>query len=173
MICKVRTLLKAFLEIAFLRKGPSEIPHSTLLFSAAAGLFLLVSILGVALEAGYSRSGLAIDLVLTAVAIGLYFLIVNIFGNSERFLRSLTAILGCSAVIGAASIGGRTILANWLNAENIGVFVEIMLLWSILVEGHIIARTIDRPWIIGILMAMAVFFAQLQVFVVIKPLFGS
>jgi hypothetical protein len=45
-------------------------------------------------------------------------------------------------------------------------------LWSIPVEGHIIARTIDRQWVIGFLIALAVLFAQLQLFAVLKPILG-
>ena len=40
----------------------------------------------------------------------------------------------------------------------------LTLLWSIPVEGHIIARAIDRHWYIGILVAIGVFFLQAMVY---------
>jgi hypothetical protein len=50
--------------------------------------------------------------------------------------------------------------------------VQLIWLWSIPVEGHIIAHTIERPWVIGFLIALAVLFAQLQLFAVLTPMLG-
>ncbi len=45
-------------------------------------------------------------------------------------------------------------------------------LWSIPVEGHIIARTIERRWLLGFMAAFAVLFVQLNLLAVLKPMFG-
>jgi hypothetical protein len=45
----------------------------------------------------------------------------------------------------------------------------LILLWSVPVEGHIIARAIDRPWFVGIIMAIAVFIIQLYLYAYLDP----
>ncbi len=172
MITGVRTLLTTFLEITFFRKGPSDIPDSSLLLVITAGLWFLAGFGGVVIDDTYDGDGFLVNLILTVIGIGLYSIIVNIFGNSERFLRALTAILGCGAIFNIVYLVGQLVLENLLGVEETRIFWELILMWSILVEGHIIARTIDRQMFIGILFAMAVFFAQLQVLVVVTPMFG-
>ena len=172
MIAHVRTLLTAFLEITFFRKGPSDIPDSSLLLVITATLWFFVGIGGVVIDSTYDGDGFLINLILTVIGIGLYSIVVNIFGSSERFRRALTAILGCGAIFNLVYLVGQLVLKNLIGVEETRMFWELILMWSILVEGHIIARTIDRQLFIGILFAMAVFFAQLQVLVVVTPMFG-
>lgn len=172
MIDDVRTLLLTFLETTFFRKGPSDIPNSPLLLVVAAGLWFLVGIFGMIVDDSYDSSGFLVNLILTVIGVGLYSIIVNIFGKGDRFMRAMIAVLGCGAIFNLTYLGGQSVLKNLLGAEESQIYWELILMWSILVEGHIIARTIDRQMFIGILFAMAVFFAQLQVLVVISPMLG-
>jgi len=99
----------------------------------------------------------------------LYAIVLKVFDKSERHMQALTAILGCGAIFGAALFAGRFVLTQLLSVSETAMYSEIILLWSILIEGHIIARTIERLWFFGILMALAVFIIQLQVFAYFKP----
>jgi hypothetical protein len=45
----------------------------------------------------------------------------------------------------------------------------LILLWSVPVEGHIIARAIDRQWFVGLFMAVAVFILQLYLYSYLDP----
>ncbi len=49
-----------------------------------------------------------------------------------------------------------------------GLIANLILLWSVPVEGHIIARAIDRDWYIGILIAVLVFGLQLIIYQIIS-----
>ena len=164
------TLFKTLLEIIFLQKGPEHLPRSSVLFVMLLGCWLLVGATGAILVDTYDGEGLLMDLVLTVVGFGIYAASLRVFEKSERLLQALTAILGCGAIFGTAMFAGRYILTTIFAVDETAMYSEIILLWSILIEGHIIARTIERPWIIGILFALAVFIAQLQVFAAIKPL---
>ncbi len=118
----------------------------------------------------YDGQALLVYLILTTFGFGLYAVVVKVFERSERLLRALTAILGCGAIFGVALFAGRYVLMTFLAVEEAPLFSELILMWSILVEGHIIARTIDRQWIIGFLIALAVLIGQLQMFAVLKPM---
>jgi hypothetical protein len=152
----VITLFKTFLEIILFRRGPESVPHSSALFVIVVAIWLMVGVVGIAAADSYSGSALLVDLILTITAFTLYAL--------------LTAILGCGAVFGAALFGSRWLLSIWLGEDQIITAAQLILLWSILVEGHIIAGAIERPRVIGFLIALAVFMAQLQLITLLQPM---
>jgi len=173
MIGGVLTLFKTLIEIILLRKGPDALPHSTALLLIVAGVWIAVGAIGAIAVDAYTGQSLLADLILTSFGFGMYAVVVKVFEKSERLLRALTAILGCGAIFGVVLFAGRYVLTTVLALEETPLFSELILLWSILVEGHIIARTIDRQWVIGFLIALAVLIGQLQMFSVLKPMLAS
>ncbi len=172
MIGSVLTLFRTLVEIILLRKGPDAIPHSSVLFVVIAATWFLVGVVAVLVIDSYTGSGLFTDMILAIVGLVFYALIVNSFGQSSRLIRCFTALLGCSIVFSVILFAGRLILPLLITETETDWAVQLIWLWSIPVEGHIIARTIDRQWVIGFLMALAVLFAQLQLFAFFKPLLG-
>ncbi len=88
-------------------------------------------------------------------------------------MRCLTAVLGCSIVFSVVLFGERLVLPLLLTENEIDWAVQLIWLWSLPVEGHIIARTVERQWFIGFMIALTVLFTQLQFFAVLKPMLGS
>ena len=172
MIGNVLTLLRTFAGIILLRKGPEDIPHSSVLFVIVTAVWLLVGVVAVMVVETYSGTGLLIDLVLAFVGLGIYAIVVSAFGQSVRLLRCLTAVLGCGIVFSIVIFGGRSLLPLLLTEGEIDWALQLIWFWSIPVEGHIIARTIDRQWGLGFLVALAVLFAQWQLIAVLKPVLG-
>jgi hypothetical protein len=109
----------------------------------------------------------------TFVALSLYALVMNVFGKPERIVRALTAILGCGAVFGAALFVSRAILSMSFGEGQVNSVALLIIFWSIAIEGHIIARTIERRWVVGFLVALTVFITQLQLISVLNPFFGQ
>jgi len=172
MIRNVLTLFRTFVEIILLRKGPDDIPHSSVLFVIVAAVWLLVGIVAVMVIESYQSSSLLIDLILAFVGLGIYAIVVNLFGRGERLIRCFTTILGCSIVFSILQFGGRLAFPVLLAEVEVDWALLLIWLWSIPVEGHIIARTIERQWILGFLVAIAVLFVQLNLLAVLKPMLG-
>ena len=172
MIGDVLTLFQTLVEIILLRKGPAELPNSSVLLLFVAGIWFAVGAIGAAVVDTYNIQALLADMMLTATGFGLYAIVLKIFERSERLLRVFIAMLGCGAVFGVALFGGRYVLTTFLSVEETSLFSQLILLWSILVDGHIIARTIDRQLVVGFLIALAVFIAQLTAFAFFKPVLG-
>ena len=173
MISSVLTLFKTFGQMILLRKGPQDIPHSSFLLVAVAFFWLVVGLLAVVFIETYMSSSLLIDLVLAIIGLGIYAVVVRIFGYGERLTRCFTALLGCSVVFSVALFSARLFLPTVMTENEAGWAVQLIWLWSIPVEGHIIARTIDRLWSIGFLIALTVLVGQLQLYAVIKPMLES
>ncbi len=169
MIGNVLTLFKTLLGIIFLQKGPEDIPHSPLLFTIVAVVWFAVGLMAMMLIDTYGNSGLFIDVVLAFAGLGIYAIIVNGFGRRARLVRCLTAILGCGVVFSIVLFSGRLVMPLLFTENEASWAIQLIWFWSIPVEGHIIARTIERPWVIGFLIALAVLFAQLQLFAIFNP----
>lgn len=173
MICSVLTLFRTFAEMILLRKGPEDLPRSWVLFIIVLFIWIVVGFAAVAVIESYESAGLLIDMVLAIIGLALYAGAIHAFGQSARILQSFTALLGCSVVFSFVLFGGRVVLPLFLTESESEMGVQMIWLWSIPVEGHIIARTINRQWVIGFLIAVAVLMAQLQLFAVIKPMLVS
>jgi hypothetical protein len=173
MISSVLTLFKTFGEMILLRKGPDDIPHSTFLLVLVAFLWFVVGLFAVILIDTYKNSSLLIDLMLAITGLAIYAVVVSVFGRRERLTRCFTALLGCSVVFSIVLYSGRLVLPMMVTENESELAVQLIWLWSIPVEGHIIARTVDRHWVIGFLIALAVLIGQLQLYAVFKPLLDS
>ena len=173
MICSVLTLFRTFAEMILLRKGPEDLPRSSVLFTIVVFIWIVVGLAAVAVIESYASSGLLMDMALAIIGLAFYAGAIHAFGKSARTLQSFTALLGCSVVFSIVLFGGRLVLPLFLTESEAEMGVQMIWLWSIPVEGHIIARTIDRQWVIGFLIAVAVLFAQLQLYGVIKPMLAS
>ena len=96
-----------------------------------------------------------ISLILTIINAIFYFLVILIAGYSGRYLQSLTAIFGVDAIITTIYLVGIIVVRQFADDTITLSFVWLITGWSVAVEGHIISRAIERPWAIGIAIAVA------------------
>lgn len=169
MIAGVLPLLKTLSDIMLLRKGPDAIPHSPLLLLVVGAIWLLVGLANVVLDDTYQNISFSVDLTLAAAALAAYAFVIMLAGHGERLVRAFSAILGCSAIFGIVLFVCGETLTTFLDDQQVRSVTTMLWLWSIPVEGHIISRTIDRHWYIGLLIAIVVFLLQLQLIAVIGP----
>jgi hypothetical protein len=151
----LQLLLKTFLDILLLRKGPDSLPKSWLVFYVALAMSVFMSIVTGEIVTEGENPMHDITLLLAIINAGFYFVVIQIAGFHSRFLQSLTAILGVDAVITFIYLVGFVVIRQFADESTTMSFVWLITGWSVAVEGHIIARTIERPWAIGI--AIAVF----------------
>lgn len=95
-----------------------------------------------------------VNMLLTAGNAAFYFLVVQIAGYQDRYLQTLTAILGVDAIITLVYLSGFVVVSRFFDPLTTLTFVWAITGWSVAVEGHIISRAIDRPWAIGIAIAV-------------------
>lgn len=169
MIQRVRTLFTTLLRIIFFRDGPEAIPNSPFLLVIVTACWLLTSVAALAILDSYHGVDLLIDMLIALAGIAFYSIVVTVFERRDRLLSCLSAILGCGVIFTLALFALRLVLPDVQPETAAGIFLQLIWFWSIPVEGHIIARTIDRPWVIGFLFAIAVLIGQLQLFAILKP----
>lgn len=157
-------LVKTLFDIVLLRKGPDSIPRSSVLFILIVGLWLFSSLVELVLIDRIDENDFLIGLFIALVVVICYAMVVVVSGHSSRVLQTISAILGCNALISLAFVAEFVLFTPFLGESISGPIAELIVLWSVPVEGHIIARAIDRHWYIGIAIAISVVIFQLLIY---------
>jgi len=164
----VLPLVRTLFEIVLLRKGPDSIPRSAVLFIMIVVLWFFSSLVVLALIEQFDESDFLLGLFTALVGILCYAAVVVISGHASRVLQTVSAVLGCGALISLAFVAEFVLFTPFLGQSISGIVAQLILLWSVPVEGHIIARAIDRHWYVGILIAISVFVLQFVIYNVVS-----
>lgn len=158
------SLVRTLFDITLLRKGPDSIPSSGILLLLVVGLWLFASLTILSLIEQYDERDFIIGLYTALAGVVAYTVILVAAGHASRAMRTMTAILGCGALISLAFVAEFVLFMPFLGPTITGIVAQLILLWSVPVEGHIIARALGRHWYIGIVIAIGVFVLQYVIY---------
>ena len=162
-------LIRTLFDITLLRKGPDAIPQSGLLLAVVVALWVLSSLVGLALIDRFDETDFFLGLFSGIAGIACYAAVVVLGGFGSRLTQTLTALVGCGALIFLVFVAQYVLFRPIAGDVVTGLVANLILLWSVPVEGHIIARAIDRHWYTGILIAIAVFILQYILYSLVAP----
>jgi len=169
MIESVLPLINTLFTILRLQTGPESIPRSPVVLFAVVAMWLVTVVFAIfAFDTAHADDFV---FVLTAAAAGLccYVLLLAAFGRSERLLPTLTSLIGCGTLLLAISALVFVSLKPFVGADDALLVAYPFTLWSVPVEGHIIARVLDKPFIVGFVFALGVFMLQILLQQYIDP----
>lgn len=161
--CRVAPLLpfiRTLFDIALLRKGPEHIPRSGVLLLMAIALWLFAVLTQLALIEQFSESDFALEVFSALIAITCYSTVVIGFGQAPRLTQTITALLGCGAILAVAFVFAYTFLLPFVGRAVMALVVWFVVLWSVSIKGHIIASAINRHWYLGLAIAVSIFVLQ-------------
>jgi hypothetical protein len=161
-------LIRTLLDIALLRKGPEDLPASGVLLFLSVVLSVLSSLAALTLIDRFDEDDFFLGLFSGLVGLSCYAGILFLSGKSARMLQTLSAIVGTGALIVFAFVAEYVLLTPVLGSATSGLIATVILLWSVPVEGHIIARAVDRHWYIGLVLAVGVFIVQYAINLIIS-----
>lgn len=148
-------LLRTFLEIIALRKGPGQVPSSSLLLLLSVGMMFVAAFCGMALIDELDATDLAIGLLTSGVLLVFYVGVLVVTGFARRSFQVLTCVIGCGALLTMLSIAEFVLFRPFIGQGLAGTVAVLIGFWSIPVEGHILARAIGQHWFVGIAIAVA------------------
>jgi hypothetical protein len=155
----LQALIYFFVELCLLRKGPQDLPASSALFGLALGADLVVGVIialsaGISAGIGLTRGGVEIALMLMLLYLALHFT-----GRLPRFTQTATALLGAGALIGLAAALPVAMLPAAGEGEPQPALAVLLFLglivWSVLVTGHILRHTFGLTLGQGAVIALA------------------
>ncbi|MEM1173252.1 MAG: hypothetical protein AAGA33_08720 [Pseudomonadota bacterium] len=153
-------LLLTFIDIALLRKGPEDIPRSSLFLVVASAFWFFVTLLNWALIASFTTFDIAVAVASVLFSLLAYGLFIAARGRQSRMAQCFTAILGATSCVSLVIV--LLVVAFPLDSAPLMVSLGLLLLWfwTVQIEGHIIARTTDINLMSGVAIAAFVFVVQ-------------
>lgn len=162
-------LLRTLFDILRLQKGPDAVPYSRMLFAGTVVFWLLAGIVMTLATPELEQRDFVLGTLIGVVGLVCYAAIIVFTGKRPRLLQATTAIIGCGALLSLIAVACDALLSALFRDSIASLFVTLILLWSIPVEGHIISHTIERHWYTGVAIAMGVFVLQLYLYSAIDP----
>jgi hypothetical protein len=142
----MKELIQLFTQIALLRRGPQDLPASSLLLVLTALAYFLVNFAVISVMPplkGWGGHPL-LDIVFT---FAWYFVLLRLAGRSERNLQTTTAVLGFQTVL-ALPIN----ISNWLVLRfvqdqiwqlPVALMFLMLLVWAVAANGHIVKAALE------------------------------
>jgi hypothetical protein len=158
---QVQLILRAFFDLILLRKGPEDIPRSTLLLALAISLAVAVNVLFYAVIETNNETDYGLEFATEMVKVVSYVIVLLLFGVTSRGTQTLTAIIACNAILGLLMTLVLVVSQPLTDNALDGALAWLITIWLILVEGHIISRAVQLHWITGIAIALVIFILQL------------
>lgn len=152
----MQALLKTWLDLALLRRGPGDLPDSVTLFGLAACAYLSAGALQAWLIYGGDRLAERIlaDLALVLLPV---WILLRATGRGHRYNQTTSAMLGVGALLGPVVVP-----LLWLSgpAERFPILGLVLygasvglILWYTLAIGHILRSALDLGRLAGVAIA--------------------
>lgn len=155
-------LIRTFLLIALRRLGPEDLPDSSLLFGLAVIAYAVAQVVIVLPLYGPGATLLRAVVLDVALLYACVWGLLRFTGRPARFRQTLTALFGTGALLTVLMVP----LNSWFTATSVPdqpavlptVGILLMLIWSLVVNGHIVARALSAPLGVGLVFSVIYFF---------------
>lgn len=172
-VAEIHTLVRPFVEICILRKGPQDLPASGMLLGISVCAHTLTSIVLSVVTLNGWRAILA-GITDTLLVLFLTGTLLYAHRQKTRLLQTLTAMTGTGAIITLVAIP----IFAWLysiersggGSPLAGLLVLGLIAWSLGISGHILRHALSIPYFLGIFIAFVFFWISHSVFTTLFPL---
>jgi hypothetical protein len=160
-VAEVQQFLRIFLDIVLWRRGPQDLPASSLLLAISVAAYIAVSALQLVLL-GESTATWLFFLVGDPLLLAAWvWLLLKLYGHPERYVQTAAAIFGTGALLG---LGLYLPLQMLMPAAGEGaapglaqLFAVLVLASFALVTGRILKLATDSNLFTGIAVALTYF----------------
>jgi hypothetical protein len=148
----MRELIRLYTQIALLRRGPQDLPVSTLLLVLTVLAYLLISLV-VSLILPPVKEQLPLSRWLVPLLIGTVFTLVwyaallRLVGRPERTLQTVTAVFGLQTMLAPPSIAFEWLMQRYIEDSTWQVPITcvglLLLAWLIAANSHIVRAALE------------------------------
>ena len=153
--------LKVFLDIVLWRRSPQDLPASRLLLWLCAATYVAVSILQLALLDQPAGAWLVFVVLDPILLVAGTWLLLKLFGKTERFLQTASAVLGTGTVLGLCLFlpvqWGLARLGVPAESTVAGLIALGMVVVFALVTGRILKLATDSNLFTGVTLSLTYF----------------
>jgi hypothetical protein len=162
-------LVSVFWDIVLLRRGPRDLPASGSLLVGVAAVYLATSVATARIGFGPSLA-IVRGLLDIGILVGAFSMLLALRRRGHRLLQTLTALLGAGLVLAPPNMA--LVLAARAHPTQDGALLllhftlVLLLVWEVIVTGHIVREALDVPLFTGI--AVATSYAALTIFIFLQ-----
>jgi len=157
----VQQFLRICLDIVLWRRGPQDLPASSLLLAIALGAYIAVSAAQLALLGETAATWIFFIVIDPLLLGGWVWLVLRVYGHPERFLQAASAVFGTGAVLGIGLYLPLQLIITGLGYEptsGLAQFFALLLVVAFaLVTGRIIKLATDSNLFTGIAVSLTYF----------------
>ena len=160
-MAQVQQFLRICLDIVLWRRGPQDLPASSLLLAIAVATYVAVSAVQLALL-GETAATWFFFLVIDPLLLGGWlWLVLRLHGHAERFLQTAAAVFGTGAVLGLGLYLPPQLIITGLGYDPTSglaqFFALVLVVVFALVTGRIIKLATDSNLFTGIAVSLTYF----------------
>lgn len=152
-------LLQTFLDIALWRKGPQDLPASRFLAMLVLLAYILASFVQVYLFKLPLRAAVLVIAVDVAMLAGWLWLVLAFFGRRQRFVQTVTALLGVGLLLTLVDIGVRALQLALGSGDLADFWLLLRFLVMALIMGRIFMHALDRGLLTGMALTVAIVYS--------------
>lgn len=140
-------LIRLYSQIAVLRRGPQDVPASTLLLIATIVSYFLINSAVTALLPALDGPWLPRLLLDVAFTLAWYALLLKLVRKPERIVQTITAVFGFQAVLAPVMV-----VSEWLALRYqhdavwqlpFSLIALVLLIWLIAALGHVVKAALE------------------------------
>jgi len=160
-VAQVQQFLRIFIDIVLWRRGPQDLPASGLLLVVAVAAYIAVSVVQLALLGETAATWLFFMVVDPLLLAAWVWLVLRLYGHSDRFLQTASAVFGTGAVLGLCLYLPLQVIVIGLGQQPTSglaqLFALLLVVAFALVTGRIIRLATDSSMFTGIAVALTYF----------------
>ncbi len=157
----MKPLFELFFYICLLRAKPQDVPASNALLLLTMLAVIATGVPAIIGPVGGFVPALMIGLMDVALILVLLKIFLSMVGLSSRLLQTATALYGTGVIINLLSIPVQILLdssAEYSATQFIGALLYFsLLIWSLVIMGHILRHSFKLQLSSGVLIAMGYF----------------
>lgn len=140
-------LIKVFVDIALLRKGPQHLPSSGLLLLIIAAVYCALTVAFGRLIQHPDEPFLLRTLLELALGLGWLWAMLALFGRHARYLQTATAVIGTAALLTPAVLGLLGVVVKV--GQNHPIIVPVVfallavLVWYVVITANILRSALE------------------------------
>ena len=160
-MAKVQQFLRIFIDIVLWRRGPQDLPASGLLVALTLAAYVAVTVVQLLMLDEPAATWAFFLIVDPLLLMGWVWLVLRVFGRSDRYLQTVAAVLGTGALLGIGLYLPLQFIVMSLGQPPTSSMAQVfgLLLVAVfaLVTGRIVKLATDSSLFTGIAVALTYF----------------
>jgi hypothetical protein len=152
-------LLRLFVQIALLRRGPQDLPASPMLLAVTAVTYFGLSFLLYSALPGMPgpwRKHLIAEVLYTLVSLGV---LLHVAGKSERYLQTTTAVFGYLIVLSPLTIFSGWLYQRFENEPSLQLPVALigltLLVWMVAIGQQVLKAALEWSTLASVVLVIS------------------